>query len=47
MNNFYTYFGMDDVFSRRHASPFFGGGIYFDDDDVKYLLSFLPIGKVG
>ena len=43
MRNIYTSFGLDDFMSRRDASPFFGAGIKFDDDDFKYLLSMLPI----
>jgi phospholipid/cholesterol/gamma-HCH transport system substrate-binding protein len=45
MKNLYTTFGLDDIFSKYNASPFFGGGLRFGDDDIKYLLSFLPVGK--
>ncbi|MCB9493250.1 MAG: MCE family protein [Epsilonproteobacteria bacterium] len=45
--NMYTNFGIDDVFSKRRANPFFGGGLRFGDDDLKYLLGTLPIGKAG
>ena len=45
MRNFYTSFGIDDFMSRGNASPFFGGGIRFGDDDIKYLLGFMPKSK--
>lgn len=47
MRNVYTAFGMDDICSKKDASPFFGGGIRFGDDDIKYLLSYFPAGKLG
>jgi phospholipid/cholesterol/gamma-HCH transport system substrate-binding protein len=45
MKNVYTTFGIDDFVSKENASPFFGGGIRFSDDDIKYVLSLVPIGK--
>ncbi len=42
-NNFYTVFGMDDMISKLQCSPFFGGGLRFDDDDFKFLLSYFPL----
>ena len=42
MKNLYTSFGIDDIYSKKDASPFFGGGIRFGDEDIKYLLSYLP-----
>lgn len=39
MKNFYTSFGIDDIFSKRDANPFFGGGLRFNDDDLKYFFS--------
>lgn len=45
INNIYAYFGFDDIFSKRQGSLFWGTGINFNDDDLKYLFSFLPIGK--
>ena len=45
MKNIYTSFGVDDIYSRRSASPFWGGGIRFGDDDLKYVASFLPMKK--
>jgi len=43
MRNVYTTFGVDDICSKDKASPFFGGGIRFADEDIKYLLSYLPV----
>ena len=40
--NMYMAFGADDFVSRNNANAFFGGGIRFSDDDVKYIA-----GKVG
>lgn len=37
--NIYTTFGADDFASEKNANVFFGGGIRFGDDDIKYLLS--------
>ncbi len=39
--NIYTAFGADDFISKKNASVFFGAGIRFGDDDVKYFLSSL------
>lgn len=41
MRNIYTTFGADDFASKRNASIFFGAGIRFGDDDIKYFLSSL------
>lgn len=38
LNNFYLAFGVDD-FVSKNANPFYGIGICFGDDDIKYLLS--------
>jgi hypothetical protein len=46
MKNLYTTFGVDDFVSRHNANPFFGGGLRFGDDDLKYLLSALPLNRV-
>lgn len=44
--NIYTAFGVDDICSKRSANPFFGGGLRFNDDDLKYFLSsFSGVGK--
>lgn len=39
--NVYVTFGADDFVSRRNATAFFGFGLRFGDDDVKYLFSSL------
>lgn len=39
MHNIYFIFGADDFASKRNANAFFGAGIRFGDDDVKYLLN--------
>lgn len=44
--NLYTYFGFDDIFSKKSAAPFFGAGISFTDDDIKFLFYAL-MGKSG
>jgi len=36
--NTYFSFGADDFISKRNANAFFGAGIRFGDDDIKYLL---------
>ncbi|MFC1845565.1 MlaD family protein [Candidatus Dependentiae bacterium] len=41
LKNLYFTFGADDFISKNNASAFFGAGIRFGDDDVKYLLSSL------
>ncbi len=38
LRNIYFTFGADDFISRHNASAFFGAGIRFGDDDIKYLL---------
>lgn len=43
MNNLYTSFGVDDVCSKHTASPFWGGGLRFGDEDIKYFMGYLPI----
>jgi phospholipid/cholesterol/gamma-HCH transport system substrate-binding protein len=47
MKHIYTAFGVDDMFGKHTSSPFWGGGIRFGDDDIKYVLSSLPIGSVA
>lgn len=44
-NNIYLTFGADDFVSKNNANAFFGAGVRFGDDDVKYLLS--SIGNFG
>jgi hypothetical protein len=41
MRNLYFAFGADDFISRHNANAFFGGGIRFGDDDLKYFFSSL------
>jgi hypothetical protein len=43
MNNIYMTFGADDFISRRNANAFFGCGVRFGDDDIKYLASRIAI----
>jgi len=38
LNNIYMTFGADDFISKHNANVFFGAGIRFGDDDVKYLI---------
>lgn len=38
MRNLYFTFGADDFASKRNASTFYGMGLRFGDDDLKYLL---------
>jgi phospholipid/cholesterol/gamma-HCH transport system substrate-binding protein len=45
LKNLYTSFGVDDIYSRGSASMFWGGGIRFGDDDLKYFASMLPLKK--
>ncbi len=39
LRNIYMVFGADDFVSRKNANGFFGTGIRFSDDDLKYLSS--------
>ncbi len=39
MKNLYTCFGLDDIYGKKGANPFWGGGLRFNDDDLKYFLS--------
>lgn len=45
--NFYMDFGADDFISKNNANTFFGGGIRFADDDIKYFISKLGFGSMG
>lgn len=38
MRNLYFTFGADDFISKENASAFFGFGLRFGDDDIKYLM---------
>jgi phospholipid/cholesterol/gamma-HCH transport system substrate-binding protein len=39
LRNLYVAFGADDFVSKENANGFFGGGLRFCDDDVKYFLA--------
>ncbi len=39
LNNLYVVFGADDFVSQTNANAFWGVGIRFGDDDMKYILS--------
>jgi hypothetical protein len=39
LNNLYFVFGADDFVSSTNANAFWGLGIRFGDDDMKYILS--------
>ncbi|MGE0009476.1 MAG: MlaD family protein [Candidatus Babeliales bacterium] len=43
LNNIYMTFGADDFISRHNANAFFGAGVRFGDDDIKYLASRIAI----
>lgn len=46
--NIYATFGADDFVSRHNASAFFGFGLRFGDNDIKYFLPSLGgVGSVG
>lgn len=47
LKNIYSTFGVDDIYSKNSANPFWGGGLRFGDDDLKYFLGYLPVGKAG
>lgn len=44
-NNMYMTFGADDFISKHNANAFFGFGLRFADDDMKYVLSTLGGSK--
>ncbi|RQD56909.1 MAG: MCE family protein [Desulfonatronovibrio sp. MSAO_Bac4] len=48
LQNFYLTAGYDDFISRnRDNRSFFGGlGFYFTDEDLKYLMSSVPVGSM-
>lgn len=47
LRNMYAVFGADDFISKDNANGFFGGGIRFCDDDIKYFLSQLSFAGFG
>jgi hypothetical protein len=44
-NSMYMAFGADDFISKHNANAFFGFGLRFADDEMKYLLS--KVGSIG
>ena len=47
MKHIYSSFGVDDFMSKKSTSIFWGGGIRFGDDDLKYVFSMLPFGSTA
>ena len=47
MKHIYTSFGFDDMLGNKTSGPFWGGGLRFGDDDLKYLLSLLPVSSIA
>ena len=47
LRNVYFVFGADNFISKKDASGYWGGGIRFEDDDLKYLLSKVGLAGVG
>lgn len=47
MRNLYFNFGADDFVSRHNINAFFGVGLRFVDDDIKYFISKLGLGSSG
>ncbi len=47
LKNLFTAFGVDDVCSKNSANPFIGGGLRFGDDDIKYIMGYLPMKSGG
>lgn len=43
LRNFYVDFGADDFISKHNANTFFGLGLRFADDDIKYFISKLGL----
>lgn len=46
-SNVYLLGGVDDLLESDHRSLFLGGGVTWNDDDLKYLLGSLPIGGLN
>ena len=44
-DNFFLQGGYDDFLEGDRDSIFFGGGIRWSDDDLKYLLGSVPVGS--
>ena len=47
LRNLYFDFGADDISSRHNANAFFGVGLRFADDDLKYFLAKFGVGSTG
>lgn len=45
LSNFYVTGGVDDFASGKDRAAFVGAGLFFTDDDLKYLLGSAPIPK--
>lgn len=46
-DNFYMTFGADDFVSKHNANAFFGIGMRFADDEIKYLISKVGTSSFG
>jgi len=46
-NNLYFDFGADDFISKHNINAFFGAGLRFGDDDIKYFISRLGLTGVS
>ena len=44
--NWFVYLGGDELLYSKHRGPFFGLGVLFGDEDLKYLISSFPSGGV-
>ncbi len=42
----YIYFGGDELLYSKHRGPYFGLGVLFGDEDLKYLISSFPSGGI-
>ncbi len=47
LRNLYFAFGADDFISKHNANAYFGAGIRFGDDDIKYFISRLGMDGGG
>lgn len=47
LRSLYIDFGADDFISRNNANTFFGFGLRFSDDDIKYFISKFGFGGSG
>jgi len=44
--NWFVYFGGDELLYSKHRGPYFGLGVLFGDEDLKYLISSFPSGGI-